>query len=114
MQIDKLINLADSVLSSDTDSPALEQLLNDYSIAFAAWYEANKAQLKSVPQDLTPEAKQTLGALEAKHSAIITLAGNLLESSRKDLISFRKHSKGLMTYADVLPKRVSFSKVRKG
>ena len=98
-------------LLSDQDISALEQL-DAFIDAFGVWEKDWRGRIAVAPKDkdLIAIGKE-VGEL---HGEVLRLAGVLKESIATSLRSLRRKGKGLIAYADHLPKRISTIRTRKG
>ncbi len=105
MTCDALINLADKILSLAPQSPEALESIAAYAEAFAEWSAVTK--IEKLPQD-------TLSELSEKHAKVIRLARGLQLETASELKSLQSRAKGILTYADYLPRRISMGINRKG
>lgn len=101
-QLIDLLRLADSVL----DTADIDERLNyleAYTEAFDLWFQHSGG-----------EDPTRLAELEERHVRILELAESLRDSTNTELRAHHKRGKGILAYADTLPKSVSRSKPRQG
>lgn len=101
-QLIDLLRLADSVLST-SDSDERLKYLEAYTQAFDLWFEHSGS-----------EDPARLAELEERHVRILELAEGLRDSTNSELRAHHRRGKGILAYADVLPKSISRSKPRQG
>lgn len=75
-----------------------------YSEAFSRWYAENP----------NPTESEQLERLSRHHTEILEKVAELRELTSIDLRNLKKKGKGILAYTDVLPKRISFGRKRKG
>jgi hypothetical protein len=109
--IQQLIEMADRILTEDNLSDELIDQIADYSAHFGKWYAVYK---DSFVQDDDSNVAGELETLLLKHEQVIGRVEDLQGQTSGDLKEFRQRAKGILAYVDVLPKRISFSKKRKG
>jgi len=110
VKVEDLIALADKVLSASGSTAETTELVADYTAAFSAWYETGPT--KNIKPGAAEEG--VLFELADKHEKVLALAKTILKGTSGELRAFKSRAKGLMVYADVLPKRVSTRRVKKG
>lgn len=111
MDIGRLIDLADQVLSSEDASDASLDRINEYCEAFGCWFDVNQPALES--QQFEGDAGRLPELLE-KHEMIVERVRSLKESAFDGLKAFRRRSKRIRAYAEVVPRRISISRKQKG
>lgn len=105
-QIQDLIDLAQAALAQNLSQLESLERAAAYSEAFQHWIESNP---KFDELELT--ALQELNNL---HATILDGAQKLQEQTSADLRTLRTRAKGILAYADVLPRRISTLRVKKG
>ena len=98
-------------LLSDNDSASLEKL-DAFIEAFSVWEKDWASRVASTPKD--KELAAIGREVAVLHGEVLRLAGLMKESIGTSLRSLRKKGKGLIAYADHLPKRISTIRTRKG
>ncbi len=107
--LSELVVQAGVILKADrSDIDALLDEIDAYTEDFAAWYsgfEEEPAESSELSQ---------LEELNELHSGVIDLATRLQSQTSKQRQELKKRGKGILSYVNVLPKRISFLKGRKG
>ncbi|MEZ4754494.1 MAG: hypothetical protein R3A13_09345 [Bdellovibrionota bacterium] len=111
LNLDDLLNLAIKAASSTDEIDQQIDLIQSYFTAFTDWMENNEKSLDSASETLSVDK---LNQLNNQHQAVLKKANKLKEQTKKDLIAQHAKGKGIMTYTDILPKRIRVTKQRKG
>jgi hypothetical protein len=99
----QLISLALEALEEGLDEEVRLERIERYSTSFGAWMESGGSASDS--------ERATLLTL---HSRVLTQAEELLEQIGKARKSLHSRARGVMKYVDTLPKRISWTRGRKG
>ncbi len=102
-----LIIQAQELLQEGRALPELIEKLERYSEDFDLWYASSRDQLEA---GQLPEADVLL----AVHNEVIEKAQHWLKQAGTELSKHKVRGKGILAYTDVLPKRISVRRVRKG
>lgn len=102
--IPELQSLAQKLLTEELQTAEFIELLNDYSEAFEVWYPSID------PKNNAPDIR----ALLDLHSALVEKAQGVLKSAGAEIAKLNIKGKGIRAYTDILPKRISTTKVQKG
>ncbi len=107
MALSKLMEQVRDLLHEGRPLPDLIEKLDRYSQDFDVWYAGHRDRLEA--GDL-PEAD----ALLALHNELIDKAQTWLRQTGAELSNHKVRGKGILAYTDLLPKRISVRRVRKG
>ena len=111
MDIEALIELANRALSPGSGASDVETAsrIECYSQAFAEWY---KSYDKSNSKDEMNSG--LLQELSDKHRLVMDRARVVQESTSRDIRKLKLRGKGILAYTDMLPKRLSLGRKRRG
>ena len=87
-------------------------LLDEYANVCGEWLSKN-IEGKAADQ-IKPELGQQAAQLLAQHAQVLTQAQALLSTASQELREFQRRGKGIMRYADYLPKSISMATKQKG
>jgi hypothetical protein len=110
LALKELIVQADQILSSG-QAPDIVNHLEKYADSFSEWYGAYQ---KSLEQNKPLNTKEELEMLLTRHEKVMELSESLKESIPDEMAKLKNKGKGIMAYTDTLPKKISFTKPRKG
>ncbi|MBX7138437.1 MAG: hypothetical protein K1X83_10685 [Oligoflexia bacterium] len=105
MEIQRVLEFGQTLLAGEYDASELLSKIEEYSQLFEQFMAAG---------GLKQSAKDDLQQLADLHAEILELADSARQGTAANLKSLKHRAKGLMAYADNLPKRVSTRKPRKG
>lgn len=106
-----MLNLADSALLPADSSRERLDAIEQYSLQFGKWYQG----LQDPERELCAEQSgEQIQELLKKHERIIMQVQEMQKDTSLDMVRFQEMAKGIMAYVDLLPKRVSLTKTKKG
>jgi hypothetical protein len=108
MRVGELLGLAEAVLTL-TDEGSRIAAVEKYADAFAEWYQAGEG-----PDGPGACGRAELEGLAERHAQVVACVQALLAETAADMGGFHKKARGIMAYTDLLPKRISVAKLRKG
>ncbi len=113
--IGDLIELAEIALAEGADIDELISHIEAYSAAFHPWYEEHKETFEQGTESSGPVVdRDDLERLLKLHTEVLGKAELLQQGTSNDLMALRGRRKGMMAYIDILPKRLSTRRTRKG
>jgi len=106
--VDELLNLAHLCFEDESEDQfeAIEKYCNQFSI----WQDSFSQELNN----LDPEMLKKVELLSEQHQKVLNQAQVLLDGTEDKLQNFQKKAKGILSYLDILPKKISFAGTRKG
>lgn len=105
-ELEKLIELADRALEANLRSSEAPELIEAYAEAFSKWESGHKK--------LGSADEARLKELSAKHAALIGRLATMKEATAGDIRRLKLKGKGILAYTDILPKKISVTRKRKG
>ena len=108
--LNALIAMADHLLLSGQTAEAVEDL-EKYAIAFNLWYDNYQTSTK---QEKPLNSREELIQLLDRHEKVMEFSESLKSAIPEEMAKLRQKGKGIMAYTDTLPKKISFTKTRKG
>lgn len=112
--ISALIELAEKALVEGADIDELISHIEAYSAAFHPWYEEHKEAFEQGVEGEPVVDRDDLERLLKLHTEVLGRAESLQKGTSSDLMALRGRRKGMMAYIDILPKRLSTRRTRKG
>lgn len=108
--VDALISQADELLAETSPEEALPKL-EAYAADFDAWFERYQ---KSVDSGSPLADKSALEELLTRHEKVVDLTSRMQDTFPEEMKKLKQKGKGILAYTDTLPKKISFTKTRKG
>ena len=110
INIDEIIDLA-TLLLSEKNSEEFVQKLESYSQAFGDWFSAYQESAARGEPINTPEDLERL--LEV-HEKLVEESDKMHGTLPDEMAKLKLKGKGILAYTDTLPKKISFTKAKKG
>lgn len=108
MMIEELRALALSVIEPNLDIDSLIDRIQHYSESFEVWYGEHRAELEAFEN--STEIRELLDL----HNQVLGFAETALKGTSNEIIKLKLKGKGLLAYTDILPRRISITRTRKG
>jgi len=103
--LSEILTLGQRATSGELSGDALVSAIIDYCSTFQSWYDE---------ADLSVEAPEELARLEQVHSLVLSQAQVLQDQVSAGLKAVKAKGKGIMAYTDILPRKVSSVRAKKG
>lgn len=113
--ISELVDLIADIKAGQTDGRGIDQqldIIEIYAEKFSQWFESDGERITAVAN--AGEEQPEIDQLLADHTAISDYARQLLEKTSLEQRDARRKGKGVLAYLDILPKRLSVTRARKG
>jgi len=106
-----LTSLAKQILENDNPVDSKISLMEEYTTRFDKWFENSQELFESGQLPTDPAILQELLRV---HDVLMKKAEELKLGVVRDRMDLKKKSEGIMAYLDILPKKLSVTKMRKG
>ena len=108
MDVKGLHALATEIIALRSGDPDVIILkLGQYATAFEEWYAAYQRGEEKLPQVLGEE-------LAGLHQQVLQVAEEQKQVTSVEMQKLREKGKGVLRYIDTLPRRVSFTRTKRG
>ena len=107
----KIIELAAAEPTAKLREQVLDSL-DHYVNSCGEWLKLNVEG--KTAEKINAELNQQAAQLLAQHAEVLTHAQTLLSTASRELREFQRRGKGIMRYADYLPKSISMATKQKG
>lgn len=108
----ELIAQADVVLAGQQEEDERLVALELYVTQLAAWYDGQGCELTSA--NVSSQSADLLRELGDRHTQVLKLVEQLRNDTSSKLKVFRQRTRGILSYLDTLPKRISVLRSKKG
>lgn len=107
----RLLGEARSILDQAADRPVDETIdsIERYSERFTDWFERNRAAIEQGAMQ-SPELSELLSL----HERIVDLVSRLMNDTSSRRSELKRRGKGILSYLDTLPRRLSVTGMKKG
>lgn len=108
METVELLELAEKALALPEGDEQLE-VIEDYVERFGLWFEENRDRFEEDGFN-----RDVLEKLLSSHTEVMSKVQVLMTSTSDKLTALHRKARAILAYTDVLPKKISVSRSRKG